>query len=47
MAGVGIRADIAGYGRRVPRYGRSAGTPGMGLAVTASIQRTEDDDDFS
>jgi hypothetical protein len=35
MAGAGIRADIAGYGRGVSRYGRSAGAQGMGLALTA------------
>ena len=35
MAGAGIRTDIAGYGRGVSRYGRSAGAQGMGLALTA------------
>jgi hypothetical protein len=44
MAGVAICADIAGYRRSVSRYGRGAGTPGMGLALTAlRLSRVDDD----
>jgi hypothetical protein len=42
MAGAGIRTDIAGYGRGVSRYGRSAGAPG--LALTALRLSSLDDD---
>ena len=44
MAGADIRADIAGYGRGVSRYGRSAGAPG--LALTALRLSSLDDDLF-
>jgi hypothetical protein len=44
MAGAGIRTDIAGYGRGVSRYGRSAGASGMGLALTALRLSSLDDD---
>jgi hypothetical protein len=44
MAGACIRADIAGYGRSVSRCRRGAGTPGMGLALTALRLSSLDDD---
>jgi hypothetical protein len=41
MAGAGIRADIAGYGRGVSRCGRSVGAPGLAL-TTLRLSRLDD-----
>jgi hypothetical protein len=34
MAGIAIRADVAGNGSRLRRIGRNADTPGIGASLT-------------